>query len=297
MDFQFVGAETAASTPLISEYLESANFRITRLSTDSSLRGRIAQFPELTFAHVSIPSAEIVWPRDAFSTDRALVFIVLSGSASITSPGRVIGRASPDGPLFFVPPGDKRVDIVLDAPRNDLFYVSIDASLIPDVPVTRVTNPQWSKQESEVLAPLLSFSARLCALSDMPAIDVGPLQGAAEEVARAMARLIAGPVSESKTIYDLAVAVIARDCAEARLDTALLAERLGVSSRTLQVAFQHNGVAVASELRRARVRLALQLRRANPVMTSAAIAKAAGFGSTDSFSRAMKRFGEVLTDD
>lgn len=106
------------------------------------------------------------------------------------------------------------------------------------------------------------------------------------------------PIPQSQSLSALfrrSVAVIDADLSDASLDPAMIARRVGISTRYLHKIFQEAGTSVAGHLRERRLQkahkeLTLESRRA---LSIAEIARRAGFASLAHFSRSFrKRFGQ-----
>ncbi|GIT78693.1 hypothetical protein LLS1_03620 [Leifsonia sp. LS1] len=269
----------------LTEYLSSANLRITRLEESESLRLRMTRFPELTFAHANLPRAVVEWPRDELSLTRAAIILCVSGHV-VGAPAEAMLQRRPG--LFLVPPGVEPVAFETRSPLNEILYISAPAALLSDLDLTARRARSRPELPAGVLAPLAAFAISLSSGSLGNPLVVGPLRAAAMEVAHSLARLIAEGDPSELTLFSRAVRLIVDNHADARLTVPRLATLAGVSQRTLQAAFASEGTTVARELRATRTRTAAELRRRSPDLPAADVARAAGFGSVSTLYRALE---------
>lgn len=279
------GIAAVEANPALSDYLTSANLRIVRLEESDSLRVRMTRFPELTFAHATLPPALVEWPRDALSLTRAAVILCINGRIAVTSTSTVIERRPG---MYLVPPGDAPLTFETLDDLNEVLYISAPASLVSDIDVRRGRSSTRPEVPANVLAPLLAFATSLSAGSVGNSLIVGPLRSVAMEVGRALARLIAEGDPSELTLFSRTMRLIGENHADARLSVPRLAELAGVSPRSLHAAFATEGTTVAGEVRATRAREARELRNRNPSMPAAQIARSVGFGSVSTLYRALE---------
>jgi len=140
-----------------------------------------------------------------------------------------------------------------------------------------------------MLAPMYGFCAGICALSATDVSDTSPLVTATHEVIRSTLRLIASLGDpEDPPLYSAAVRVALDSYSDRTCNTALIARRLRVSDRSLQLAFQAKGTTVSAMLRGVRSAAAKRIMREQPRLTKVRVAELAGFGSVDALDRALR---------
>lgn len=284
LDVQFHGLQDIPHNPHLQEYLYTAGIEISRIEAAHALRARIAHFPEFTFVHAVVPPLTIVWRRDRLSIGRALVLLVRDGGLEFPDGAPVVRR---EPGAYLVLPGDTPVEITATRPRTEVVYFSVPARFVRGVLDAGEASVSPTPLPSALLAPMYAFAANLCALSLTDIDDFSPLESAAEEIARSTVRLIVGlPERRSPSLFSTAVELILDEYPDRALNSARLAERLKVSSRTVQLAFQAEGTTVSGTIRRVRAAAAARIAREQPELRRARIAELTGFGSVDALERA-----------
>ena len=290
--FHVRGLEAVTRHDPLVDYLAQANVRIAELEDTDSLRLRLTRFPELTFAHAYLPRAVVEWPRDTLSLERTVIVLCRSGRLDVRSEAPVLRR----GPgLVLVPPGDTLVSFQARESLNEVLYISAPASLLHELDLSEHPAIPRSPVPMSALAPLYAFVESLSSVTVGESLALGPLHGAAKEVTRAIARLIAEGDPSELTLYSRALRLIVENYPDTRLTVPRLARLAGVPERTLQAAFAAEGTTVVKEIRMTRARAVSDLRQRNPRMSAAQLAATVGFGSVSSLHRAMSASEPVAT--
>jgi AraC-like DNA-binding protein len=112
---------------------------------------------------------------------------------------------------------------------------------------------------------------------------------ASREIARSVVSQIIGENRGRIGLFARAMELIVTEHADPRLSVNVVAHRLGVASRTLQLAFSAESTTVGAQIRDVRARAALRLHTTNPGLTYAAISRAVGFGSESALYRALRQ--------
>ncbi|MDZ8200418.1 hypothetical protein RZO50_02760 [Microbacterium sp. SSW1-59] len=267
------------------EYLRGANLEIVSTSGAGPMRGAMTRFPDITFAHVEVAPGIVDWPRDQLSWQRASVVVCLAGSVEAVSEGPVWRR---EPGLILVPPGDTPVRFTLTGEPVEVFYLSLPAGMITELNLPERPVQGAEPVTTEALRPLRAFIGALASATIPADTAAGPMHGAATEVARSLVRLISDGENREISVYSRAMKLIMRSYQDAALSGRLLAKWLGVSERTLQAAFAAEHTTVNREIRGHRARAAVAIRRGNPRMPTADLARATGFGSVSSLFRALR---------
>lgn len=287
-DFRFNGAAEAALDPRLDEYLRGANLKFIQLDENLPFQARLALFRTLTFAHVASPRATVLWPRDHESRDRMAVVVCLAGGLTMSTDGALIRREGESTHAYIVPPGDEPVQIELSDVRNEVLYVSMPSSIAKAVRIDQAS-PGNGVLSEESIAPFLLFAARMCNIRVDARSDHSALSISAEEVARALTRVILGASANPPTLFHRCVDVLLHEYHDARLDVRTVAARFGVSVRTVQMTFQQQNTTFASELRKIRARAARVIRLSNKDLSRKDLADACGFGSVSALDRALRQ--------
>lgn len=274
--------------PELQEYLYSANAEILEVDSSYPLQGRAAFFADAVFVHARMPRMVISWNRDHASRDRALVVLARQGSIELVSDAPILRR---DPTAYLVTPHEVPVTIRVLEQGGEFVFLSIPAkhvhTVMPDyeTAAASITGPL----SSALLSPMCSFVAGLCALSTSEVTDASPLRSAAEEIVRSTLRLIASTdEAGEQSLYGAACRLILNEYADQSFGIAELAERLQVSTRTLQAVFKTENTTVSATLREVRGAAARRVLREQPRLTKSKVARLAGFGSVDALDRALR---------
>lgn len=271
----------------IAECFTLANVTMTSLWSVGPVRARMTAFPHLFFFHVTGPRFEAAWQREPLSQGRAILVLVLEGEVVIN------GERVKPGQLAFVHPDDAQLNVYGDSGMNDLLFVTFGANMLPPglPPLTNIERGVVPRIEPFQLAPCIAFITTLCSPeNNVQANDEGPLEGVAHELVRALVQTIVNVQPEADPVHAKALRILETRYAEQGLNAALVAHDLGLSVRSLQLAFEERGQTVASTLRVIRARAAVANRLANPKMTNVDLAVLSGFGSESSMYRAMRNY-------
>ncbi len=284
-DFEVRQAGWQRSEELAS-FLRFSNLEVQEIDSTRPLRARFAMFPHLTFAHVSGPKARIHWARDRNSLDRVFALIPRVGDVTLSTGGVMLRRGS--GPSV-LSPSAAPVTVSLGAADNEFLYVSVSPTLLAGIALPVVTTRTEDSVDPSLLAPAVMFMAGLCRISLNASQDTSPLRLASEEIARSLISQIIGDLGMKVGLFARAMELIVSDYADPRLSVNVAAARLGVASRTLQLAFNAEGTTVGAQIRLIRARAALRLHATNPVLTYSSISRAVGFGSESALYRALRQ--------
>lgn len=268
----------------LASFLRFSNMQILRVGPDRPLRARLALFPHLTFAHVSSSPAVVLWPRDENSVDRVLAIVTRVGGLEVETTGVVLRRPG----VTLVCPGSSSVTVSMTAEENEVLYASISPALLDGVRLPTVTRFDPSPADPTLLTPAVMFMAGVCRISTSSPSDASPLRLASRQIARTLIAQIIGDVSRPAGLFARAMEIIVADHFEPGLTVAVIAERLGVATRTLQLAFTAENTTVGAQLREVRAREALRLHAGDEALTYAAISRAVGFGSESALYRALR---------
>ncbi|WP_232304672.1 helix-turn-helix domain-containing protein [Microbacterium sp. XT11] len=288
-DFELRDGNVWMRNEELASFLRFSNLQVVSVDPARPLRARFALFPHESFGHVSAPRTTALWPRDENSVDRVLALITRAGSLEIETEGVVYRRPG----VALVCPGDSSVTMSLTGDDNEVLYISASPALLDGVVLPSASGWNPEPPQPELLMPSVLFMAGLCRISTNTPHDAAPLRMAAREVARSVVMQIVGDASEHHGLFSRAMQVIVADHADPELAVKTLAARMGVSTRTLQLAFSNEGTTAGAQLRDVRARAALRLRSNNPAMTHSAVARAVGFGSVSAMHRALARVDET----
>lgn len=286
-DVELFKLQDLRSNQLLGEYLYTSGMKIERISADTPARARIAQFADMSFVHTIVPEITVAWKRDELSRDRSLLLIVKSGAVEFRPPSAAI--CTTPGAYLLVP-GDTPVTIHTSE-TTELVYVSIPAALIAEVLMRLADNPHPVPVPKQMFAPIYSFVASVCTLSVTESFDITPLQTAAKEIVRSGAQLVAGDMDWAEpTLFQSVMKLILTEYRDPKLNGEVLAKRLGVSVRTLQQAFTHEGSTIYDTIRRIRVSAAKQILQQEPRVQKKRLAHVTGFSSAEALNRALRAF-------
>lgn len=282
--FQARGIESLSE---MKHFFEAANIRIDSVADTGVNRWKVAQLGDLTLVQAVVPKSEAVWTRDHHSIDRVLV--VVGDYASIRIEGTGVVAKEPG--VFVVPPGEDHTTMHFLAPVNEFILGSIPASLVSSVISSDPPRSRPGAIEASLVRPLRDF---LIAHVQLPVREgAGPgLRHVVGDVFRALVRLAYQDSDATLDLTERARQEMMLDISNPELNAELLAPKLGVSPRQLQLEFQRSGTTVQRELRRLRAAGAMQVKRENPSIDIETLAKVYGFGSTSTLYRAMAEEAE-----
>ena len=281
--------------------LETARVDVSGFAERVPLQIRVAEFSELSLAHVRAAELRGTWNRVAGAADQAFIVLVRRGSLELARSGYASVRG--EG-AFVVLPGSGPVAFESSGELSELVCMSVPGRVAAAATTSSVSGLVHSQQHGvadAVFAPAAALVASNCALAAPDVTDGDPLQAVVEEAARAVVRLAGGlRDAAEQTLFDAAVALIRSGFDSAGFNGETLAQSLGVSLRTLQSAFREEGRTVAGVIRQARAVGAVRLSHEQPQLSQARIAALSGFGSVDSLQRALRIDGsgaEPLGED
>ncbi len=285
-DIEVDDGVTWRSNEDLAAFFRYSNWEVRSVRPSRPLRARFAVFPHTTIVHVSSPPAEAYWPRDETShdRDRVLVVVTTAGALDIETDGVLLQRPG----LTVICPGDTPLVARLTADDNEVVYASMSARLLPDVTLPSASHRIDKPVDRSIVAPSVMFMAGLCGISTASTEGAAPLRTAAELVTRSLLLQAIGGVGEPPSLFVRAMELIVLDHADPRLSVRMIAQRLGVSERTLQGAFSSEGTTARSQLRDVRVRAAIRLHTENDGLPYSAISRAVGFGSESALYRALR---------
>ncbi len=269
--------------------LESARVEVTEFQAPMPLSVRVAEFSELSLAHIRVSGLSGSWNRAANASDLAMIIIVQQGSLALHRAGHA--EVSGTG-AFIVLPGPGVIAFETTGEISDIVALTVPGRVTASVTANVATGIVHSAEAGvadAVFGPAAQFGVGVCGLSASDVPDGDPLQAVAEETARAVVRLAGGVrVAGQQTLYSAAIALIRAGFASPTFSSETLADSLGVSLRTLQSAFRAESRTVAGVIRQARAVGAVRLRHEQPQLSQARIAALSGFGSVDSMQRAVQ---------
>lgn len=286
LDLQFQRLSELSSNTRLQEYLRSASAEILAVELDHPAQIRLARFPGMTFANLLLPRMHINWVRDSDSNGTCVVYLVRKGSIEITGDEGIVRR----GPgAMYVLPGASTVSLKVTEPETELVYLRVPAAMVSGVTREELGSVPTGAISQGLIAPLYAFIASLCSLCISDDDDSDPLATAAIEVTRSAVRLILGdPVKTERSLFSRAIEIILNDYPVKSLSVGTIATRLGVSPRTLQLAFQKEGASVATEIRHVRAVAAANLRLEHPQLSRARVAELTGFATVGTLDRALR---------
>jgi AraC-like DNA-binding protein len=271
-----------------AHYLEVTNLRVLSLDDSIELIVKIAQFSDITMAHVKSPRAEVVWPRDRQSRGRVALIVGKHGEV------RAIGEGVPvqDSQVVFIPPGEHPVRFEFPAPFNEFVYVSFPTAVIADIPLSTPLNLAGANEiEPALVDPIYRF---VTGLAHAPVREdrAESLRFAAVEMVRALVHLVLKRPDTELTLFERAIEAMKSDLGNPNINADSLAAKFHVSARRLQLEFQERGTTVQRELRRLRTAAVRRSRRLNPGADIMLLARAFGFGSKSAVYRALSEESE-----
>lgn len=275
----------------LASFLRFSNIQVLEVDRTRPLRARFAMFPHLTFAHVSGPRARIHWARDRNSLDRVFASITRVGEVSLSTEGVLLRRGAG---LSLLSPSIAPVTLNLRAEENEFMYISLSPALLDDIALPVISSQEPEPADPTLLTPAIMFLAGLCRISLGASTDAAPLRVAAQEIARSVIQQVIGDQGGKVGLFARAMELVVAEYADPSLSVSVVAQRLGVASRTLQLAFSAEGTTIGAQLRMVRARAALRLHSSNPALTYSAISRAVGFGSESALYRALR---QVDADD
>lgn len=284
LDMTAVGLAGVYSSPGVADYLQSANLVLTEIADAERVRVRLALLRSITVGTASLPTASILWARDEASRDRAAILIALAGEIDVDTVESVIRRSHKTLDAFVLFPGKREVRISVLSPRAELFYLGIPSSLLAGVPRPAGSLVIEEEIEVDLLNRLIQSCQALYGLAPTRATE--SKAAAARSIVRAITELICEG-SRRQTLYERASRIIATEYADPRLDLATVADRLGVSARTLQLAYQRENSSFSDSLRSIRTSAARRIRASHPGISLSQLASFAGFSSVPTLKRAL----------
>ncbi|MDF2918355.1 MAG: helix-turn-helix protein [Microbacterium sp.] len=288
--FRADGRETLLGLLPLTSYMSSANIGFAAVrDADAVLRANLVRVGRYLFAHVRLPAATVVWPRDQHSRDRAVVIAAEDRAMRVTSEAPVVARR---GTVFLVPPGTEPVTFEATE-STELVFISLDAA-----DFARRRRMGFDRISAEAgsgasMRPMVTFVKSLCAIeSDVAEAGVSPLGEAACEIACSLVVAILGEDVPEPSLPNAVMEVLLREYASPTLSLSAVASLLGVSTRTVQSALSAQGRTFSECLLEIRLKAATELRRHNPTMTLDTVARTTGFGTRQSLHRAMRKVSE-----
>lgn len=271
------------SSTNIQEYLRVANLTVHSMDTRSEAMAHILMLQGLTIGHVVFPRAELTWARERQTSDRAVLIVVNSGEASIagTPPG-VFRRPG----VLFVAHGKTPVTLSLSAVHNEILYLALPSALIADIPMPHDTADIGPPLPVDVLRPIFQFFTTV-ARSSKPQQAAASMGFVVSEMLRTLVRVVFEDTATPHDLYAQTLELMHDELNDETLNTARLAERLGVATRTLQLEFQRRGTTLQAELRRLRTEAVIRARTENPEQSFRTLAEAYGFRSKSALYRAL----------
>ncbi|MGR6743189.1 helix-turn-helix domain-containing protein [Microbacterium arborescens] len=291
--FRADGREKLLSLMPLTTYMSSANIGFTAVRDDNALlRANVVRVGAYLFTHARMPAATVVWPRDERSRNRVVAIVAEGRALQVRSDAPVVARRSSS---FLIPPGTAPVTIEAAEP-TELVFISLDAGDFASRRRMGFDRISRSGADEAVIRPLVTFVKALCAIeSDVVEMGGSPLGDAAAEVSVALVASLIGDTPPELSLPNAVMDILVREYASPTLSLSSVANRLGVSTRTVQSALSAQGRTFSESLLEIRLRAATELRRHNPTMTLDLVARATGFGTRQSLHRAMRKVDESST--
>ncbi len=250
------------------------------------------RFDQFIVGRVKTPAGSVVWTRESPAMWRRTMFVMVSsGSVSVT--GSSATYSSNDGDILIIFPGSTPATIQVDEPSEFLTFSFEEA-----VAEQRLTPDNVAELDSDSCI-FQSTHAYLKALVESHSTsrldDSASMKAMTRAMAQALTTAAMKPESE-RDVFTQARSLITAKSGDVTLGPSQIAERLGVSRRTLFRAFAEQQTTVANEIHIARTNRALEMLRENPQILTKDLAEGSGFASESSLRRALKaRFGSTLT--
>ncbi|MDF7665968.1 helix-turn-helix domain-containing protein [Bifidobacterium sp. ESL0745] len=258
---------------------------------------RSAQFPEVSFTHMTLSATVMNWKRDQPTVAMATMVFLLHGHVEISTANNKILKRRPG--VFLIPPDTGDVVFKTSAPTNELIGVSLSsrlfATILPDYKTYSMMG-QNSKLDVVSLQPLLAFVVSACNLNNQHVQMVNTLETVANDVARSLLIACFGQGMSVMPLIERVRKYVAENYTDSALSVTKTAEHENVSVRTVQLALQEADTNFTALVRRARTEAALELRKSQPSLTLVEIGDRCGFGSVSSLRRALK-IHEEMEDD
>ncbi|WEV41982.1 helix-turn-helix domain-containing protein [Bifidobacterium sp. ESL0682] len=255
---------------------------------------RSADFPEVTFSHMTLPATVMDWKREGSTAKMATMIFLLHGHVEISTADNKILKRRPG--VFLIPPETGDVVFKTSAPTNELIGVSLSsrlfATILPDYKTYSMMG-QNSKLDVVSLQPLLAFVVSACNLNNSQSQMVDTLETVANDVARSLLIACFGQGMSVMPLIERVRKYVAENYTDSALSVTKTAEHENVSVRTVQLALQEADTNFTALVRRARTEAALELRKSQPSLTLVEIGDRCGFGSVSSLRRALKLHEEM----
>lgn len=268
----------------LQAYLERKELEIISADSRQPIRGRIAEFCNMTFVHASLPPTEVGWKREHGAQSQGLMIMARKGTVFVSGSSRVISRG---GRAHFVLPSTDHVTFHMPEFGTEIVYMIMPEKLFADIEMPRrrdLGDIAFSR-----IAPTFSFTTSICAMARNDVDDPEPLGSAVREIVRSTLRMVFRAKGDAeRTRFREAMEIILGEHSTRGLSIGHVAEQLGVSPRMLQLDFQEQETTFSTELRNVRAASALRLREEFPDMTLSQLAERTGFGSIASLQRALR---------
>ncbi|SIS08154.1 AraC family transcriptional regulator [Microbacterium sp. RURRCA19A] len=252
-------------------------------------------FPAYTIAHLRSAPFLIEWPRESPDARRRGVFVFVNrGTLKLSGSGT--NWTADGGGLCIVFPGPDPVRI-RGCGENEMIFFSFDTNEIEPLSLEADAIGRISPNSPVFRASYAYLKAAAFAPtgSSDDAEESGILRSLTRDVARSLV-LASTTTRRRDRVFTAARSIIAQEYRDPRFSPTRLAARLGVSRSTLERAFRHNALHVAQEIRRHRAHHAMALLSSDPSLSIDLIARASGFGSRSTLSRAFREIYGVAPE-
>lgn len=228
------------------------------------------------------------WTRThARARQRTLITIVSLGSVIVANEGDAAEVSRGQGVI--TPPGSAPMTLRTETVPINLILVAADASALhasragSEIPIQRIASPTllsagFGLWHGMANAPIPQSSEAAAALNTLAMAAVRTL-------------LTPTPVAQLRSSFDVferGQQYLRSHATNPGLSSAMIAEALGVSLRSLQVAFSKRGLTVNREIRCKRVEIALGLIETDSSIPRSIIARRAGFRSAKQLRDALR---------
>jgi len=277
-----------AAGSIAGNYLVAANLRIEHIAPETNVLAAGAIFRDVGCLLARFADARFSWPRDAGSTDRAVLMIISRGALRATEAER---SHLLQGIVLF-PPSEEPIEFSVAEGPVELTYISIESHQIGPALVGLGTTPLVLQSTTRSALPIVSFAHSLTQSRSLEPMLVDAMRRmliacVSSVVASADDSNQGHDTPVQRSLYERARKYISEHHANSNVTLPTTAAHLRVSARSLQAHFAANDTTFRRELNAARIASALRIRNQHPQMTAAQLAAAAGFGSRSSMYRAL----------
>ncbi|PPG33963.1 hypothetical protein C5E10_09220 [Pseudoclavibacter sp. RFBG4] len=220
---------------------------------------------------------------------RTLFVFANAGQVHVGLDGQTVPLAR--GEVSAVAPGSSTIELVAAGERTEVILFSIDLPVAgrgdsgsPVEGITRLVDPT-----------LNTFVFTACyGLAQAPAPVSKATADTIEHAAATLARGLLARMAhlQEPDLYQASLRHIRLHAADASLTPGSLADRFKVSTRKLQVRYNHEGDTVVSAIRRSRATIAQSIWKQDPSLAASIVAARSGFASARGLRRALAEWSD-----